>query len=119
MIRRYPALAAEYAELKQTGVTAQISGMPHGGGVSDPTARAALRQLSPINQREYDAVRRAIQTTRCCIDGGARLQVIRLVLWDKSHTIDGAAQVVHVSEPTAKRWHGDFIRLVASYFGLL
>lgn len=119
MIRRYPVLAAEVADMKQTIVTAQISDMPHSTGTSDPTANAAMRQLSPINQREYDAVSSAIEYTRLLPDGVQRLKVIGLVLWGKSHTLAGAAIEVNVSEATVWRWHGEFIRLVASYFGLM
>ena len=51
MIRRYPALHAQYTALHETTITAQLTGMPGGGSLSNPTATAALRELSPINQR--------------------------------------------------------------------
>ncbi len=119
MIRRYPALAAEYEELKQTKITTQFSGMPHGAGISDPTAAAALRQMSTVNQIEYSAVHNAIETTKTYRDGEARIKVIKLVYWDRTHRLVGAAMEVHSSEPTVIRWHGEFIRLVAQNFGLL
>ena len=118
MIRRYPALHAQYIALHETTITAQLTGMPGGGSLSNPTATAALRELSPINQKEHDAVRKAIAETHQYKDGQDRLTIIRLVFWDKSHTLSGAALAVSCSWPTAKRWHRDFIRLVAQYFGL-
>ena len=93
--------------------------MPGGGSLSNPTATAALRELSPINQKEHDAVRRAIAETRRYKDGQDRLAIIRLVFWDKSHTLSGAALAVSCSWRTAAEWHRQFIRLVANNFGLL
>lgn len=119
MIRRYPALHTQYLALHEPTITAQLTGMPGGGAVSNPTATAALRELSPINQKEHDAVRKAIAKTRQYKDGQDRLTIIRLVFWDKSHTLSGAALEVLCSLPTAWRWHGEFIRLVANNFGLM
>ena len=119
MIRRYPALHTQYLALHEPTITAQLTGMPGGGAVSNPTATAALRELSPINQKEHDAVRKAIAKTRQCKDGQDRLTIIRLVFWEKSHTLSGAAVEVPCSLPTAWRWHGEFIRLVANNFGLM
>jgi hypothetical protein len=119
MIRRYPALKERYDVLKQMTITAQLTGMPGSNNISKPTEDAALRLLPPINQKEFDAVHRAIETTKRYKNGDDRMKVIKLVLWDKSHTLAGAAIKIHCSEPTVWRWHSEFIRLTASYFGLL
>lgn len=119
MIRRYPNLKQQYDALHETRITAPITGMPRGNNVSNPTANAALRELSPVNQKEFEAVHKAVETTRGYKDGVDRLKVIRLVLWDRSHTVEGAALQVPCSDITAKRWHRDFIRLTAKYYGLL
>lgn len=119
MIRRYPDLAEEYSRIKQVQLSAPLSGMPRSKKVSDQTAAAALRTLSPVHQREYDAVHTALERTLQLPDGAERVRLVSMVFWQKSHTIDGAAQVLHISWMTAKRWHGEFIRLVAKYFGLL
>lgn len=119
MIRRYPDLKRQYDALHETGTTAPLTGMPRGNSVSNPTADAALRELPPIHQKEYEAVRKAVEATRQRKDGTDRLKVIQLVLWDKSHTLVGAAMKVPCSERTAQEWHREFIRLVAQNFGLL
>ena len=69
--------------------------------------------------REKDAVQNAIDKTLEKDDGKDRIKVIELVFFRQTHTIDGAAQVVCCSERTARRWHTDFIRLVAKEYGLL
>lgn len=119
MIRRYPALCAQYADLHSQSVTVDYSGMPRGGGHARGTEETALRELPTTEQREYEAVRRAIQQTRRYPNGRDRLRVIRLVLWDRSHTLEGAALMVPCSERTARRWHAEFIKAVAKNYGLL
>lgn len=120
MIRRYPELCARSADLHSTSLSPDMSGMPRGSGsTSDPTARAALRQLPEINRREMEAVRSAIRET-CAMPGGEkRMELLRLVFWSRTHTVWGAAAVIGISERTARSWHGDFIRLVAKEFGLM
>lgn len=120
MIRRYPELCARQEELRRTSLSPDLSGMPHGHGkISDPVADAALRELPKINQREMEAVRKAIAETKKLDTGEERLRMVRLVFWDKTHTLEGAAQKIHISYVTAKRWHGEFIRVVAMEFGLI
>lgn len=120
MIRRYPELCAREAELHSTSVSPDLSGMPRGkGSTSDPTAAAALRQLPEINRRELEAVREAVERTRHLETGSERLRLVECVFWKKTHTLEGAAQSLHVSYITACRWHKDFIREVARNFGLL
>ena len=119
MIRRYPALREEYTDLHSQSVTASYSGMPRGGGDGRGLEAAAIRELPSTHQREYEAVRRAVETTEQYRNGRERLKVIRLVLWDRSHTLEGAALMVPCHYKTAQCWHNEFIRLVALCFGLL
>lgn len=81
----------------------------------------AVRELPGIHQREYEAVRRAIDVTERYPNGRDRLKVIRLVLWEKTNTktLQGAALVVPCSYMTARRYHYEFICLVAEFFGFL
>lgn len=120
MIRRYPELCARSADLHSTSLSPDMSGMPRGSGsTSDPTARAALRQLPEINQREMAAVRQAIVDTSQLPHGEERIRLVHMVFWSRTHTVWGAAAALQVSERTAQAWHGDFIRAVAKNFGLL
>lgn len=119
MIRRYPSLRQEYADLHNASLVADYSGMPRGGGGGRALENLAIRELPSTQQREYEAVRRAVETTERYRNGQERLKVVRLVLWDRSHTLEGAALAVPCGAATAWRWHGEFIRLVASNYGLL
>lgn len=112
MIRRYPELCVRQEELRRTRMSPNLTGMPGAHGqASDPVADAALREL--------EAVRRAIEETRTMPNGKERLEMVRLVFWKKTHTLEGAAMKCHVSYVTARRWHGEFIKRTAQVFGLL
>lgn len=119
IIRRYPALREEYRVLHSASMVADYSGMPRGAGEARALESRALRELPSTRQREYEAVRRAIEATERYRNGADRLKVIRLVLWDASHTLEGAALLIPCHKDTAKQWHGEFIRLVASNYGLM
>lgn len=118
MIHRYPVLREEYMDLHSASMTASYSGMPRGGS-GRSLESVAIRELPSTKQREYEAVRRAIEATERYKNGRDRLYVIQLVLWKRSHTLDGAALMVPCSIATAKRYHGEFICMVASYYGLM
>lgn len=69
-------------------------------------------------QKERYAVAKAIEATRQHPQGHERLALIRAVYWEKpARILQEAAFDLHISEITAKRWHGDFIRLVGKYRG--
>lgn len=119
MIRRYPELCHKEAALHDTAITANISGMPGGGKRTDKTADAALRTLPEVNRRELEAVRAAVNETKTQDSGNLRLELVKLYYWKRSRTLFGAAEDVHVSRSTAKRWNTEFVKLVAKNFGLL
>lgn len=72
-----------------------------------------------MTKAERAAVEDAIAETEQLIDGAERLRLIDLVLWKRTHTLQGAAMAVYVSERTAQEWHRQFIRLVGQKRGLL
>lgn len=119
MIRRYPELKAEYADLHRQSVTPNYSGMPASGSAGRATEDVAIRELPTTKQREYEAVRRAIAATERMKSSVDRLKVIDLVFWKRSHTLEGAALMVPCSYDTAQNYHADFIKLVAKYYGLM
>lgn len=119
IIRQYPSLKQEYESLHEQSVTASMTGMPGSGGASRGTEDIAIRELPYTKQREYEAVKRAVAATERMTAGLDRLKVIDLVFWKRSHTLDGAALVIPCSYMTARRYHAEFITLVASFYGLL
>lgn len=118
MVKIYPDLKREYDRLHSLQTSACLNGVPNTKRYTRSTENAALRQLPPARQREYDAVTKAIEQTEKTQCGSDRLAVINMVLWRGTHNIDGAAMQLHISEITAKRYHSDFIRLVGFCYGL-
>ena len=89
-----------------------------------PTENRALADLSchgftGQKKREYDGVRLAEEETMRMRDGKERVRLIRLMYQSSAFKLPRAAEEIHVSERTARRWHGEFVRLVASHMGLM
>lgn len=119
IIRRYPELQRRERELHNTSVTPSYRGMPGGQSAARTTENTALKSLPPGEQRELDAVQRAINTTLRYRNGELRLRVVDLVFWRGSHNLQGAALECHVAYPTAKAWHNDFVSLVDAFSRVL
>lgn len=119
VIRAYPDLKAEYKDLHTPSVTASASGMPGGGNISDPTMQTAVKELPRTKQREYEAVRRAVEATRRLRAAKERLAIIDMVFWKNDHTLYVAACEIGVSYETAKRYQREFIVRVATEYGLM
>lgn len=119
IIRSYPALKRKAESIGAQSVTAAYGPSGgHGSGVGRPVERAVVDRLTDKEQRRYDAVREAIAETERMKQGRHRLELIRRVYWDRSHTLYGAALCVPISEPTAKRWNAQFIRCVEKFLNL-
>lgn len=119
MAYRYPELCAKQKVLHDTTITPAYGGTLGGGERTDKTADAALRELPKVNQRELDAVRAAIRYIEGLPSGKERMEIVKLYYWQRSHTLFGAANAIHISEKTALRWNRDFIMRVAENFGLI
>ena len=76
------------------------------------------RYPAKCTQREKEAVEAALAEVEKKPSHTERLTMIRVVFWDKTHTLAGAAMLLHCSYETAKTWHTDFLRSVAKNFGL-
>ena len=118
MVRDYPQLKEAWKQIHEQKVTANTSGLPHGGGGGRTVENIALRQLPEDDQKVYDAVTRAIEITKLRPDGKERLRLIAMMYWSqRSLTAKAIAPTLHISDVTAKRWHGDFVRLVGTCYG--
>lgn len=119
IIRAYPGLKKEYEALHEQSVTANTSGMPGGCEVSRGTENIAIRELPYTKQREYEAVRRAVEYTKHFKNGEERLKIIDLMYWKNSHTLAGAGQKVGYGYDRARQIHQEFVVAVATYYGLM
>lgn len=76
-------------------------------------------ELYGVAQREQEAVQAAIDATERMTNGEERLKAIRLVHWDRTHTLGGAALVIPCGRATAARWQKRFFEMVARNRDLL
>ena len=81
--------------------------------------KVSIHPLPPQEQREYDAVRKALEYTRTLTEGKTRIRIIDLTLWKRTYTIDGAAALLHLSERTAQRYRWQFVVLVGHAYGFM
>lgn len=78
----------------------------------------AAESLTIDDQRELEAVDRAIDLAKEDRHGEQMLDLINRVYWNKSaRRVEDAARYMYISEKTAKQRHGEFIRLVAKCLG--
>ena len=77
------------------------------------------RYCQGTSLKERMAVQRSTEQTERMENGKERLQVVDLVFFKQTHTLEGAAMMVPCHYETARHWHSDFIKLVAQNFGLL
>lgn len=122
IIKEYPELKKEMAKPLEARVTSFFGyGGGRGSQVSDPTMNCVIHDLPPKKQRKYDAIKLAVEKTKVLhpIDADQRLMIIDLVLWRKSHTLEGAAMRVPCHRNVAGNWQGEFIKLVAEELDLV
>lgn len=117
MLRRYPEYHARLQEMK-TMSSAMAGSGTHSGKISDPTADLALRSLPPTEQREHDAVLKALQTIQGWKAGEYQLQILEMVYFKRTHSLTGASMKLNISYSHAVHLHLQALRLVAKYFGI-
>lgn len=111
----YPYLKAAKQDVQAQSVTASYSGMPRGGGPSRSTENAAMRMLSPQEEKLVDAVDRAIAEISHHRDGAEVLRIVKMVDFDRRYTVEGAAMALYMHRVTASEKRTRFIDLVGKY----
>lgn len=132
-IINYPALKAKKDELQTMATTPSVrtvtgpDGKPAtvyptggGGGNSRKTENVALRELPPMEEKALNAVRNALEATSLLPDGKDRLALIRAYWWSGKHrNLLKAADLVHLTERTARRWNAAFMWTVGMEMGFV
>jgi len=118
MIHDYPHRQKELKEMHEQKITANLNGMPGAHAASRTTEGVALKQLPAQEQREFDAVDRAIKRAKGMTEPKLRMEVVKITLW-KGYGIRAAATCLNISERTARRYRWQFILLVGYMYGFL
>lgn len=118
-VREYPKHKAELQRLHSQKITANLNGMHGGSGALRTTENIATKELPPAKQKDYEAVRLAIEQTQRLRNADEIMELIRLKYWQgNDFTLADIAMRLHYSEATIRRWHGEFIRKVLKNRGL-
>lgn len=117
IIRRYPDLRKRYDDIHTQCIVPYYSGLPGNGGDPRKAESIAIKTLPGVQQKEFESMEAALRLTLSLKDGNERIKLIDLIFWKRSHTLAGAAMKCNVSERTARRWHTDFIKCVAGFYG--
>lgn len=118
VIRAYPELRERLLETPETAVTARYSPQMRQNSAGRPIECSVVQRLSSRDAKEYEAVNAAIRETARMSNGEARLAIIDLVYWKRSHTLAGAGMRVGYSYRHTQRVHEQFAYLVAENLGL-
>lgn len=86
--------------------------------VRDYKKLSVAEHLTVDDRKDRDAVTTAINIAKQSPKGEEMLALIECVYWGSSgRRIEDAALKLYIGERTARRWHGNFIRLVARCLG--
>ena len=119
VIRAYPQLRARKDALQGQSMTANYSASPRAGGASRTAENVALRALAPAEGDALSAVEQAIALVALQPDGDKVLRLIRRYYWGYGEGFLLIAELVGLSEKTARRRNAQFIRYVAYNLHLL
>lgn len=110
-LRAYPRLLKKQTTLSAapTQTTPNYNGVAvRGGEASRSAEEAALRSvLSERERAQLEAVRTALELEKKYPNADARLRMIDLVYFRRTHTLEGAAEVCRYSIETVKRWNAE------------
>lgn len=119
MIYNYPDLCQEEKSIHLSPLTPSHNRTSESVGLIDKTATSTMQGLTEAKARQLEAVRQAIAEVRASKNGEAKIEVINLYYWKKSHKLYGAAIKVGFSVHTVIDWNTKFIDLVAEKYGLI
>lgn len=115
-LREYPRLKRKQGDAEQQ-ITAQYTGVAVQHGASRVTENIALRSTLTENEANIiNAVETAMWMQQHYQNGAERVRMMELVYFKRTHTIEGAAEIVHYSPDALWRWNTEI--LTAVYVGL-
>ncbi|MCI8442552.1 MAG: hypothetical protein HFG27_08480 [Provencibacterium sp.] len=109
------------ARMQGPSVSVQVSIMS--SKISKPV-EAAVEQLALQERKRYlelavNAVELATEAVLKKPQGSVTVRLVDMLYYQGTHTLSGVAQALDISEPTAKRYHRFFLKMVALHMGYL
>lgn len=112
-LRQYPKAKRRQNETGEMRITPAYNGMPGGGTASRTTEDVALAvKLTPHEENVISAVEFMMKMQMAYPNAQERMKMIRLVYFQRTHTLAGAALECHYSEDALKKWNSEIMAAV-------
>lgn len=116
-------------ELRQIEEALQASANSSGGTpvmsskISKPVETAVERKMMQTRylylQQAVAAVEEAMESVLRKPQGDLTIKLFNMIYYNHSHTLYGAAQVLNITERTAKRYNRYFLKMIAESLGFV
>ena len=111
-LRAYPKAKKKQNE-NEMQITPAYGGAAVQHSASRTTENVALRQrLTAYEENVISAVEFMLRMQQAYPNAEERFKMIRLVYFQRSHTLEGAAMEVHYSDRAVKRWNAEILTAV-------
>lgn len=112
-LRQYPRAKRRQSETGEMRITPAYGGVPGGGAASRTTEDVALAvKLTPHEENVISAVEFMMKMQCAYPNAQERMKMIRLVYFQRTHTLAGAALECHYSEDALKKWNSEIMAAV-------
>lgn len=112
-LKAYPKAKRKQNETGEMRITPAYGGTPGSGTASRTTENVALAvKLTPREENVISAVEFMMRMQSLYPNGQERMKMIRLVYFQRTHTLEGAAIECHYSDRAVKRWNSEILTAV-------
>ena len=112
-LRAYPKAKRKQSETGEMQITPVYGGSAVQHSATRTTENVALRvKLTPHEENIISAVEFMLRMQQAYPNAEERFKMIRLVYFQRSHTLEGAAMEVHYSDRAVKRWNAEILTAV-------
>lgn len=112
-LRQYPRAKRKQGETGEMRITPAYGGTPGGGAASRTTENVALGvKLTPHEENVIGAVEFMMRMQSVYPNALERMKMVRLVYFQRTHTLEGAAMECHYADRTIKRWNNEILTAV-------
>ena len=112
-LRLYPKVKRRQSETADMKITPAYGGTAVSHSASRTTENVALRStLTPHEENVISAVAFMMRMQSAYPNGQERMRMIKLVYFQRTHTLEGAAMECNYSDRTIKRWNMEILTAV-------
>lgn len=112
-LKRYPRLKRKQSDTGEMQIIPAYGGIPGGGTATRTTENVALAvNLTPQEENIISAVEFMMRMQSAYPNAEERFKMIKLVYFQGTHTLVGAADQCHYSLDTVKRWNLEILTAV-------